>query len=165
MMDTLETAKRDIRQRARTPDGCYCPCCQQNVKVYDRKLTNTMAMGLGRLIHQGGFYGVYIHVKNHGVSGNGGEFAQLTHWGLIKPKRNEDTDKRCSGWWTATQKGIDFAEGRLQVPRSCETYNMQGADNDTSDMVLKFSDKYTDVWSALRPDNHFKYREMMGYLI
>ncbi len=153
--DTLQRAKNDLKQGWETPNGATCACCGRKVKRYHRKLTSSMAIGLIKLVrlnHSGN--GDFQHVSELGISGTGGEFAQLKRWGLIEELVNEDSKKRTSGYWTATDKGDSFVFNRVKVPAYCDTYNMK---------TLGFSDEQTTIIQAL--GKKFDYRELMGYLI
>ena len=150
MDKTLAQAKAELRQG--WEGGVSCPCCGQFVKKYARKLTTSMAVGLISLYRQSAKGAVAVHIKKIEML-NGGEFAQLRRWGLIREVKNEDTSKRTSGLWLITSKGIDFVEGNIQVPRYCDTYNGK---------TLGFSDEQTDIHQAL--GSKFNYREMMGWL-
>jgi len=112
-----------------------------------------MSKGLIRLYRLGGAID-YYHVSELGVSGTGGEFAQLQRWGLIEDMRNEDTKKRKSGWWRLTDFGVKFVTDEIRVAAYCDTYNMR---------TLGFSDETTSIREAL--GKRFNYTEMMGYLI
>jgi len=99
-----------------------CPCCDQVVKVYKRQINHEMCVCL-RNLHMNSKEGQYIHIKDiRGLSG-GGDFAKLTFWGLVEAEQNYDTGKRTSGMWCITQKGRDFVEGRIQVPKYALIYN------------------------------------------
>jgi hypothetical protein len=58
--------------------------------------------------------GSWIDVKKYPA--RGGDYAKLLHWDLVVNMPNDDPKKRTSGFWEPTQKGIDFAYGRISVP-------------------------------------------------
>ena len=131
-------------------EGVICPCCEQLAKQYSRKFTASMAVGLISLYNQAKTTYSPIHIKKIKLV-NGGEFAQMKRWQLIGEAKNDVTTKRTSGMWYITQKGIDFVNGRLQVPMYCDTYNGK---------TLGFSREMTTIKQAL--GNKFDYAELMG---
>lgn len=152
LLDSLERAKRELRQNFKS--GATCPCCGQNVKAYDRKLTGSQAKGLINLARLYVRDHKWHHVSDLEVSGNGGEFAQLRRWLLIEQQVNEDTKKRTSGMWKPTQKGMDFVYNKITVPSHCETYN---------NVTMSFSEDQINIRQAL--GKRFDYAELMGFLL
>lgn len=146
---TIEEAKDQLRANLNT--GMDCPCCGQFVKKYPRKLTASMAVGLISLYSQTKHTTAPIHIKKI-ARVNGGEFAQLKRWELIRDADNHDSYKRKSGFWFITRKGVDFIKGNLQVPMYCDTYNGK---------TLGFSEEMTTIKQAL--GNKFDYAELMGH--
>lgn len=124
---TLDEAR--VQLRAKIKKGAKCPVCKQFAKVYAHPLGSTMARFLIVLVKKHEQHGEWIHARDlyahvPGASTTGGYFSLLIHWGLIEGKPNDkDPTKRCSGFWRPTQSGIDFAYGRIRVPRYIETYN------------------------------------------
>lgn len=128
----LSSAKQYVRDHLR--EGIDCPCCNQRAKTYKRKLNSAMAVCLIEMYHQViDAPGSYVHIKDmmkasqrFTLNMNGGNFATMHYWSLIfeMAKDPEVTEKRTTGNWRITQKGIDFVEGRLTVPKYVFTYNM-----------------------------------------
>lgn len=148
----LSEAKQLLRDNWET--GLACPCCGQLVKKYPRKLTTSMAVGLISLYQLAGFStSIPIHIKRIKMV-NGGEFAQLRRWGLIREVKNDDNHKRTSGLWLITQRGVEFVNDKIAVPMYCDTYNGK---------TLGFSEETTTIKQAL--GNRFNYAEMMGRLV
>ncbi len=144
-METIQQAKDYLREN--WEDGVNCPCCKQMVKLYKRKLTTTMMLGL---IDLNKHTQQPVHIKEIKVV-NGGEFAQMKRWGLIEDDKNDDLTKRTSGQWSITQKGKDFLNGMIRIPKYVFTYNGQ---------TMKYSSELTDAKSAL--GDKFNYNELMG---
>jgi len=146
---TIKEAKEYLR--AGFEKGVECPCCKQFVRKYSRKLTTSMSIGLISLYIKAD-KSIYkpVHIKDVQMV-NGGEFAQLKRWELIQDQVNEDEKKRTSGMWHITNKGIDFVERRIKVPKYCDTYNGK---------TLKFSEETVNIMESL-PGN-FDYQEMMS---
>lgn len=154
---TLREAKEWLRKRLYK--GERCPCCNQMAKMYERKLYSSMAAAL---IY---FYKSFDHSKFHHKSDllknkslattlGGGDFAKLALWGLIEemPKR-ECEDKRTSGYWKITQKGIDFVQAKLQITSHVRIYDGK---------VFGFTGDKVLVSDCL--GKRFSYAELMGHL-
>lgn len=116
LFTSVEEAKNWVKKNSQT--ACFCPCCNRLVKVYKRKLNSGMAQELIALYClsfkdlQTKFY---HHTKFAKVSG--GELSKLTHWGLVCEKPNTLEDKRTSGFWGITEKGIRFVENKISVEK------------------------------------------------
>jgi hypothetical protein len=139
-------------------EGAICPCCDQYVRLYRRKITSAMAYGLillpRRCIDNGGHW---IHVENYLKSLSNipasirGDIAKLRHFGLIEAKQ-EDRDDGSSrnGFYRMTGRGMSFARGKLFAPESVFIYNNK---------VEGYSDKQISIHYAL--GNKFDYDELM----
>lgn len=150
-IDTLQRAKNHIRQGWKT-NGCICPCCGQDVVLRERHLYSGQMKSLIALYKAGDGY---HHVsKLDPPPAGGGDFAKLRFWELIEQKINSDTRKRTSGMWRITEKGINFVEGKIRIPRSCHIFNKK---------VREWHDEDIDVIGAIK--KRFNYYEVMGYLI
>lgn len=109
---------------ARMDDGVRCPCCTQFTKVYARTLTATMAYALICLHQHTG--PEWFHAPSYlsrvarraDSTARGGDWAKLTHWGLIEeaPERREDNCPH-TGYYRVTERGRRFVLGQLSVPR------------------------------------------------
>ena len=137
-------------------DGGICPCCDQFVKRYRRKLNATMARGLIWLVKASGDNLQWIHVNSTGPSwltNKGGTLATLVHWGLIeeKPKEDKPSASRTSGSWRPTLKGVQFAKNELRVPSHVVLYN---------DQVEGWSGSEASIVDAL--GKRFHYGELMS---
>ncbi len=148
-MYTIDEAKDYLSKN--WEQGVECPCCKQMVKLYQRKLTTTMALGLIDLYKQtGGNTDRAVHIKKISIV-NGGEFAQMKRWDLIDDETNDQDNKRTSGLWHITPIGIDFVLGRSQTFAYMYTYNGK---------TIRHSTELIDIKHAL--GDKFNYREMMG---
>jgi hypothetical protein len=147
---SIAQAKDWLRLRAKK--GARCPCCKQYVKIYKRPLGAPMARWLiwlvrtwkyadkarygstprfsfDRRFEEGTPNGVWIDVRKSPV--RGGDYAKLSHWGLVeeKPhvpgtkKDNGAVDTKDSGMWRPTFKGIDFVYKRIEVPSHVILYD------------------------------------------
>ena len=110
-------------------DGGHCPCCHRWGKIYPRSLNETMARSMVWLAHHSA-HGDWIDVPKRGprwlVRSN--QLPTLRWWGLVERHGNDDPTKRHSGLWRATERGILFAQNRLQVPKKVYTYNAEVED-------------------------------------
>lgn len=148
-LETLEEAKHFLKENIK--DGAACPCCKQLVKLYKRKLTSGMAIAIINLYKESVYSSKeYVHITELGHL-NGGEFAQLKRWGMIREQENEDTAKRTSGMWAITAKGKSFVLGMYSPPKYVYTYNMA---------TIQFSNQVTNIKQAL--GNKFNYKELMN---
>jgi len=109
--------------QSRMSRGVKCPCCDQYVKMYERKITAPAARDLIKL------YNITDEDEFHHIdefkTDKAGDFAKLRYWGLIEERLNEDSSKRCSGWWRITQCGIEFVDLTITVPRKVRIYNSE----------------------------------------
>jgi hypothetical protein len=107
-------------------DGGHCPCCDRWGKIYPRSLNETMARSLLWLVNQSA-NGDWIDVPQRAprwlVRSN--QLPTLRWWGLVERLDTEDKTKKHSGFWTATESGVLFAQNRLQVPKKVYTYNAE----------------------------------------
>jgi hypothetical protein len=113
--------------------GEYCPCCDQFVKLYKRKINDSMAFVLilmlrtreDQMVHVPSFINKHRHLqKKLDVAIRGGDWAKLEYWGLIQKDNitREDGSNR-AGWWKITPKGRSFAKGVISVPKHVYIYN------------------------------------------
>lgn len=126
--------------------GTNCPCCGRFTKIYKRKLNQGMAATLIRLSKE--TPGSYIHVKEflrEEKFHNTHDWTLLRYWGLLEshPEKN--------ALWRITPKGIDFAHGRVNVPRKITLLNNE---------FLGFSNEETTIVEAL--GDKFDYNELMS---
>lgn len=107
-------------------DGGRCPCCDRWGKIYPRSLNETMALSLVWLAAKS-TDGDWVNIPQRGprwlVRSN--QLPTLRWWGLVERLDTGDKTKKHSGLWRATEKGILFAQNRLQVPKKVFTYNAE----------------------------------------
>jgi hypothetical protein len=143
LFTSVEEAKSWIKSNSNS--GCICPCCNRLVKVYKRKLNSGMAQELINLYYlsrndeQTEFY---HHTKFAKVSG--GELSKLTHWGLVSEKENNEEDKKTSGFWGITEKGIRFVENKVEVEKYIYLLDAEliGYSSDTTNIVESLGNKF-----------------------
>jgi hypothetical protein len=159
-MKTMEEARAEV-MRAAEGKGTACPCCDQFVKLYKRKLNSSMAHGL---LHVYRYFKMtkseWLHFpkffteKKICSSNDGG---LLRHWGLVTPmiKDRKDGSWR-NGYYKLTQLGTEFVQSKVSVPKYVYLYNQN---------VFGFSDgqKYPkeDTTIADSLGEKFNYRKLM----
>lgn len=151
---TLESAKQYLRDNYEK--GCRCPACGQNVKLYPRLLSSSMAYAL-ILIDKHTRDGKFRHIENHFKeldipSSIRGDFAKLVYWGLIEKyqQQREDGSNR-NGYYRITEKGSDFVKGKISVVDRMFVYNQQ---------IQGYGKDEITIFDALR--NKFDYNDLMG---
>src|SRR4029078_7026903 len=132
---TLLDAKKWLR--GRFGKGASCPCCNQFVKLYKRKLDTSMAyvLLLMECYFRGDQAAEWLHVPSYisemvadnprrAVAIRGGDWAKMKLWGLIeeKPDLREDGSSRV-GFWKLTPLGKQFAAKQVKVHSHVFVYN------------------------------------------
>ena len=152
-LNTVDEAKKYLRQNYEK--GTECPCCNQFVKLYKRKITSSMARCLINLVQKFDKTKDYVWYEDifSVLRIYGGDFSKLQYWGLIenKPKDEDGKDTRSSGFWKPTLQGIQFVIGTLKVPKYALVYNNK---------VQGFSPNKESVEDAL--GSKYSYNEVMG---
>lgn len=108
--------------------GHTCVTCGQRVKIYKRTLYDRMARGLAWLYKAHRLMpgkDCFHHQEDLKIDQRtAGDFAKLKHWGFMEEaKKGMDEDKRTSGRWRITEKGIQFIQGEITVPKYVKLYN------------------------------------------
>lgn len=153
----IESLKSSIFTKEKMKEGCKCPVCNQNVKMYHKKIDSQMAFFLIKLyrLTKKNPFKQYFHVQDdiNVTMKVGGAWAKLRYWELIEeqPKDESDTTKRTSGMWKITSKGIMFVEKSLKVPKYVKLYNQTfyGYEGDRVSIDESLNEK-------------FNYRELMS---
>jgi len=106
-------------------EGTDCPCCGRFTKIYERKINATMGKCLCWLVVTQQSSGVgWVDVPNVGprwlVRSN--QLPTLKWWGLVERRPTTERTQKHSGLWRPTQKGVDFAFGRISVPSTVITF-------------------------------------------
>ncbi|MDD5542857.1 MAG: hypothetical protein PHX83_06750 [Acidobacteriia bacterium] len=132
--------------QAGAADGIRCPCCDRLVKSYRRAMNADMARFLILLCRE---YlakppGTFVDIRTIPV--RGGDYAKLTHWGLVEQAVNDDPAKRSSGLWRPTPRGLRFAQGEATEPS-----HVVLLDNE----VKGFDEGRVTIWEAL--GTHFDF--------
>lgn len=125
MIETLKQAKDVLKEGYEK--GVACPCCDQHVKMYRRKLTSSMAWVLIMMYRDDltEFSHIEDYLKKKDIpSGVRGDFPKLRYWVLIEKEevKREDGSSR-NGNYRLTDKGIQFVKGLIKVPKYVKIYN------------------------------------------
>lgn len=151
---TLEEAKAWLRERF--DNGAVCPCCNQYVKLYKRKLNSFMAYALiliDRYFRQAEAE-EWLHVPSYLIEQNAPdrECAKLRYWGLIEecPADRPDGSPH-AGFYKITELGKSFVNRKVRVPRYIYLYNKEP--------VKRKDDDTIDIYEAL--GEKFSYNELM----
>jgi len=158
---TLADARAHVKKFAEV--GLFCPCCDQFVKVYRRKITSAMTRALielykattnaYKLLKQAtGSDWVHMPTLLASKRLQRSDEAKLVYWELIEPftGTREDGSSR-NGHYRITPKGIAFVSGSLPVPKYAYVSNSK---------VIRFSDEKVGIEACL--GDKFNYRELMG---
>lgn len=136
-------------------DGCDCPACGQNVKLYERNLTSAMAYGLILLVNSGNkdFFHIENFLKEQKCpSSIRGDIAKLRYFKLIERQnvKREDGSKR-AGYYKLTDKAYEFVKNKIVVPKFVTIYNKK---------MYGISKDYINIEQAL--GNKFNYNDLMN---
>lgn len=111
MKDALFTeVQRDFLLAATGPTGVKCPCCQQHLRVYKRRMNRRAVQHLISLWESGTKAGQKFHAPDN--LGLGGEWARLRQWGLIREVHPGKHD----GVWAITDYGAFWLAGDTSLP-------------------------------------------------
>ena len=134
-------------------EGAHCPVCSRWGKIYARSINKTMAYSLiwlcGATSDEHGWVDVPNSNNMRVIRSN--QLPTLRWWGLVERRPSNDESKKHSGFWRVTEKGRDFAYGRIAVPQKVFTYDAE---------VVTHSDQYTRIWECFK--TKFDYQEVMN---
>lgn len=110
-------------------DGIVCPACMRKARNQKRPFNANMGRGVAFLWRAGrGEERQWVHMPSalpRSVVKQGGDWSVAKHWGLCEEQVNEDTRKRNSGWWRATEKLGPFLRGQTTIPKFVVLYDSQ----------------------------------------
>ena len=135
---SLQEAIEATQRHKDEGDFVHCPCCDQGVKVYPRKITGTMLRQLAQMSFSN------MPLAPAKIKGShGGDHAKLAYWGLAK--------QQADFTWTNTTSGSEFLYDRLRVPEIAYVYNGE---------VIRFSENNVGVRDRI--GTKFSYDELMN---
>jgi predicted transcriptional regulator len=150
---TPESSLEKTRQYLRDnyEDGCICPACKQNVKLYPRMVGATQARAL-ILLNQLSKGNTWVHIREIVTRINvQGDFAKMIYWGLIEEQQNDSEKKKNSGLWKITEKGVKFINNEITIAKYANVYNSQ---------LLGFSEGHITIEDSL--GKKFNYTELLN---
>lgn len=149
-METIKEAKQYLRNNFEK--GVDCPCCGQFVKRYKRKLNSGMSRTLIALYKAEGKNPVNVKafLRENNIQNNH-DWTLLRYWKLLIEHENDDPDKKSSGVWSITNKGIGFLMNKVKVPSHILLFDNK---------FIGYSPTETDVVDSL--GKHFNYTELMN---
>lgn len=122
LTSTVKDAKDWLRDRLH--DGVTCPVCQQQAKIYKRKITASMVTTMGKVVEaQRGPKAVDGYVYLPSIMQRSRDFATLRYFGLVQQKPEKRDDGGSAGWWRVTDDGLLFLRGGLTVFKYAVVYN------------------------------------------
>ncbi len=126
-----------------------CPCCDQNVKLYARRIYRSMWKWL-HIIKNVGASGIsgrdLAYSAYTGVSKNqwGGDYSKLVYWELVEEKDNK---------YYITQKGLDFLADKIEVPKYAYIYNNKVYGYSAAQVSAKECRDRFDLADVMNPAN------------
>jgi hypothetical protein len=136
-------------------DGTNCPCCGKHAQNYRRSLNSTMARSLIWLVRMSGASREWVEVQEIGPAWllRSKQLPTLRLWSLVerRPKDPGDTSRRSSGIWRPTNEGIDYAYGRITVPKTVIEYRSQviGYDEENQAHIRRSLGKKFDYFDLM----------------
>jgi hypothetical protein len=130
VLDYLRTPLMDAANSREEND---CSLCKQSVHINKDKQTDSSTINLLNLYYLTKTYPTTEYFKSSqfckGRNG-AGRFAALRHHNIIEEAKanNDNTNegqKKNSGMWKLTDKGIQYCEGKVKIPKYILTYNRQ----------------------------------------
>lgn len=116
--NTIKDAKDALR--AELIEGSHCPVCTRWAQLQKWQMTGRD----GKLLIQ--MYNSkteYIHIMKK-LSPPDGRYARMRFWGLIEARGDVPKgDVKASGFWKITDKGRQFVENRIRVPKKVKVFN------------------------------------------
>ena len=152
-----EWLRDQVRQKRASPERC--PCCNRQVKIYERTINSGQAAALIWSYRWFKYHpGEWLHIGqylNETEDYTSGEHAKLTYWGLLErsSELRPDGSKR-NGYYRLTKKGEDFILDRIRLTSHIVLYN---------DKLLRLISKKPDISIIDALGKDFNYRELMQY--
>jgi hypothetical protein len=135
---SLQAARREVFREIRT--GAECPCCDQFVRLYKRKLNSNMVRFVRSLYVAAG--AEYLH--HTAAKYTSRDYPAAAMWGLI------ETDVENAGYWRVTPRGRLFLLEGMEVPSHAYVYNKE---------LMGWPTTMVNAEKAL--GEHFKLSELM----
>lgn len=104
----------------------------------------------------------WIHVPSEftkrNINHSNTSFAKLKHWALVEERPieehdKEDKEKKSSGWWGITHRGIQFAKNEITIPKHAFIFNSKSYQPISPDKTINIIEALGDK---------FNYSELIG---
>ena len=148
----LTEAREWLADQIRGSGGAICPCCRKLDKVYIRNISQPTVHRLWDLYkysqtHVGDYFAIgdFVTDQNHGR-----DFPILRFISLLERAPNDDPSKGTAGEYRIMEDGIEFCEGRMEIPKHLVLYHNE---------LVSMSDQFKgieDYWP------NFNYEELMA---
>jgi hypothetical protein len=121
--DFLQRLRKDYLKVLQGKGG-NCPCCDRTGKYNAFSITKKNAQALIWIYYNGDEHG-WVNTANNAPRDfmRAKTFSNMRYWGLIEPYPNDDKEKRGSGYWRITNKGIKYLKGEMPLPYKAYIYN------------------------------------------
>ena len=150
--------------------GGYCPCCGKWGKVYRQKLSEAMVKSLLWMASNHGEDWIDMPRQAPRWVIQTYTFATMHWWHLIERMPmtegvavGEDgvgQEKKFSGYWRVTTKGMQFARGLIQMPKYIYVYDNKYMDASTETIYIRhcFGEEfnYDEVMSTTWTDGNYQ---------
>lgn len=134
-----------------------CPCCERPDQIHRRRLLASMARGLLWLIWKWERTKDWVHVPDTAPRHiyRTQDIAKTKHWGLSEGKPNtSDPTRKELGLWRPLPKGIEFAAGRLLIPKFVLVYRDELMGSEGPDVSVEEVLEEPFDYSVLMADNN-----------
>lgn len=160
-MDLLHSLREKWRL-AIEGEGSHCPVCDRWGRIYPRGINKTMAHSLLWLCSAKKNEDGWVDVPTDGPKWllRSNQLPTLRWWDLVESCENDDPKKKSSGMWRPTQKGIDFAMGKILVNKKVFTYKgeVEGKSDEMTSIEECFDDvfDYSEIMNSYFPERQRK---------
>ena len=137
----IESMSKTIDENKR--EGIVCPVCNKTAKEYKRSISTNMCRFLVNLVNQYKVKNTWIHHSN--IDYNARDYPWLAWWGLAETQKDTSLEKKTTGMWRPTLKGIEFVLGETTVSKYVYTYN--GAPSAFSKEKISFKEASKNKFS------------------
>ena len=148
----IEEGKKKIVSDLLTQERTVCPCCDQSVGRYRRRLSKGQIYFLIELFIEykrtGKIWHFYNSIKDsvkEKYGNNVSDYSKIKDWGLMGSKGDYDPDGKSTGYYCISKKGVAFLNGNIYIPKylyqttTGETFNQSDKTVHITDYINNFS--------------------------
>lgn len=149
---TIKKIKADYRNVIEG-EGGYCPCCERWGKINTFHLSEINALSLMWMMNNEIDEDGWVHTAKLAPRWmmRAKSFSTMRHWGLVESAPNDDKNKKAAGVWRITQKGYNFVNGQIRLPKKAFVYNRT---------LVAYGDQLMYFRECF--GKHFSYEEIMS---